>query len=185
MQSENRIGTLAEKIVAVRINQNGTLIPMLRRRAHDGRLIDCAISTNSRTPMTKGTEFVVRVPKGSTGLLVMRSPMWDIERYDSVLIPVGSTRPFSDFDASPHEIGASDTAEALSEATDDEVWFTYSGDKLVWRNGSTSGEMRIDESFPELTVTLRLPPGNEGEISFETPLFTTATGERTGVLAVA
>jgi hypothetical protein len=111
--------------------------------------------------------------------------MWDIDRYDSVLIPVGSSRPFSDFDASPGQLRESSTDAEPTSTKGDEVCFRYSGDKLIWRNGSTSGEMRIDESFPELTVALRLPPGNHGEISFASPLFTTADGEPASVLSVA
>lgn len=185
MQHNNQIGILADKIVAVKINRLGTLTPMLRRRALDGRMIECSASNRPPPTLTPGCEFIARVPSGSSGFLAVRSIGWPSQGYSSVIIPVGSTRPFEDFDASVPESDGSPVIAAESAPTNDEVSFQYLDDKLTWKNGNTSGEMRIDASYPELMVSLRLPPGNEGEISFASPIFTNANGELASVLAVA
>jgi hypothetical protein len=185
MQSQNQIGTLAEKIVAVKINRHGVLTPILRRRSEDGRMLDCAGTSTPRHTVTQETEFVARVASGSNGLVTMKVNWWDPDGYLSPLIPVGSSRPFEDFDASSPAAGAPQSHSGSLDQPADEVRFRFVGNKLAWTNGETSGEMRIDESFPELTVALRLPPGNHGEICFKSPIFTTADGLPASVLAVA
>jgi hypothetical protein len=160
----NRIGTLAEKIVAVKIAIDGTVTPFVRRRLSGGRMVDVKGGCHGRIQHIQNTEFAVRVNAGHSGVITIGSSMW-LFQYPLAVIPLGKGDPFEESDV-PQEIRA-----LASSSSTEEVRFRFAAQTLTWESNNISGQAVVNESYPELVVTLRLPPGNEGEFVFESPLF--------------
>jgi hypothetical protein len=185
MQSNYRIGTLAEKIVAVKITLDGTITPIFRQREPKGRMIDIPHHNYRRANQVVRTEFVARVAAGHSGVVTMALPRWGWI-YSAGVIPLGPSDAFAD-DEIPTNPGniPIESVVAPASANPDEVWFQFADGRLSWKSENVSGSAVINPTYPEIAVVLRLPPGNQGEISFASPLFTTADGEPAAVLSVA
>lgn len=131
----------------------------------------------------ESAEFVVRVRDGNAGVTAVRPSGWHGTYLVSVL-PLGGFRTVS-AEFSGEEVDRSDPVPGAEIPNINEVWFRFADGKLTWKSDGACGETVLNETFPVLEVSLRLPPGNEGEISFASPQFTTASGELASVLAVA
>ena len=131
----------------------------------------------------ESAEFVVRVRDGDAGVTAVRPSGWHGAYHVSVL-PLGG---YCTVAAEPSDEAApqGDPVPGAEIQNINEVWFRFENGKLSWKSDGASGETVLNEAFPVLEVALRLPPGNEGEICFASPAFTTASGELASVLAVA
>ena len=178
MNDTYRIGTLAEKIVAVKIGLDGTVTPYVRRRLADGRMADVPDRDYLQAHDIADADFVARVPRGHNGFVMVGPSKW-YSIYHAAVIPLGSAEPF----ASDELPEAGPAGESFSAAA--EIRFHLSDHKLTWESENISGSTVINENFPELTIALRLPPENDGELAFEKPLFARTAGGSDAVLSAA
>lgn len=173
-----RIGTLAEKIVAVKINLDGTVTPFVRHRLANGWMADDADQPHLKARQVTQTDFVARVTAGDSGVITITMVDWRC-KYRLAAIPLGAGDPFQ-----RGELGGPGEGEGAVSGVN-ELWFRYADRTLTWRSGNVSGRLELSEEYPELAIVLRLPAGNGGEVAFETPLFPRADGLTSSVLAVA
>jgi hypothetical protein len=173
-----RIGTLAEKIVAVKINLDGTITPFVRRRSASGWMTDIADPPHLSARSVAPTEFVARVNAGHSGVITMTMVYWRW-MYPMAVIPLGRGDPFQpDEPAVPEESGP-------TTGSIDELRFRFTDRTLSWQSESMTGEMALSDRHPELSVVLRLPSGNQGELAFEELRFPRADGRSSHVLTAA
>jgi hypothetical protein len=182
MQESQSIGTLAENIIAVSFRLDGTVTPIIRRREATGRMVDVASFPSTRQGASR-LEFVARIEKGNSAVAAVGPGIWR-GTYAVAVIPLGHQS------APSHElVSAAPVTSSISSEPGAgpaaELRFSFADGKLSWSTENLFGETVLNETYPDLTVTLRLPPGNHGEISFAAPLFTTPEGEHTSVLSVA
>ena len=180
MNTSYPIGALADKIIAMKIRYDGTFTRLVRRRTASGRMIDEPVVDSTAVSQRTRAQFFVRVRPGDSGIVCRESIVWPVH-YGADAIPLGRAGTFDDDEL------AKDSAPLNGSAPSnpDEVMFRFEDGKLTWEFGNVSGMAVLNAAYPELMVSLRLPPGNEGEISFASPLFTTADGEPASVLSVA
>jgi hypothetical protein len=184
MNRSYKTGTLAQTIIAVRIHRTGTITPLVRRRGPDGRMQNITGPAWQKATDIAAADFVARVQPGHSGLTVAGPSLWR-GAYSLAAIPLGTACALAREELAAVELPASETPVASDPFGTHEVWFHLEHGRLTWRSAAFSGATIIDETYPEITVALRLPEGSDGEISFADPVFRTATGERTGVLAAA
>lgn len=173
-----RIGQPAATLVSLTITFDGTIIPGVRQRGADGEMADVVENQLHPAENITAAEFIVRVDQRHVGVIELRPSRSDFV-FAHTVIPLGGDRPFLDNELPPTP--GANGAFSLSE----EVLFRLAGHTLSWEAENMSGQAVLNELYPELTVVLRLPPGNRGAVVFATPLFARADGVPEGVIAAA
>jgi hypothetical protein len=141
----------------LRIDLDGTITPILRQRDESGALIPVVSPAGGPTRIADATDFIVRVATGHSGTVeILPGTPRSASAY--TIIPLGADHPFLNSELAPSPGAYGSTSQSTT------IHFHFAQRRLRWKTDNVAGHVDLDTGTPTVTIVLRLPRENNGEI---------------------